>query len=299
MKIGMKNGIKLDGTFSEKRKIAESFVDKKIGFLTVISLKNYSPPNTTYNCKCDCGKRIIKPMHILKNKNKKPTCGGSVSILTEIPKCIEGQKYKKNQELNEKLDAEFFYEIINKENLWTLEEAYKLSGSGADHFKRMLDIYYPHWRGILLVKKKNSGIYKRAYDASKKYIKKCKYCKKSFKAQEQKIYCNDQCYELHRLENEYTRGRFLIFNRDSFTCIYCGCFSGSSVGPCVEFHCDHIYPRNKGGKDTADNLVTSCHKCNLQKLDFLLNYESFQKIKNEVYKRNIKNNIHQKMLIKI
>jgi hypothetical protein len=59
--------------------------------------------------------------------------------------------------------------------------------------------------------------------------------------------------------------RFQILNRDSFTCRYCG-----QSAPKVELHVDHIIPISKGGKDSDDNLVTSCQNCNSGKSDMLL-----------------------------
>lgn len=51
--------------------------------------------------------------------------------------------------------------------------------------------------------------------------------------------------------------RFDVFRRDNFTCVYCGASS-----PNVTIECDHKTPVSKGGKDTMDNLVTSCWDCN-------------------------------------
>ena len=63
----------------------------------------------------------------------------------------------------------------------------------------------------------------------------------------------------------YTHRR--IFERDRFTCQYCG-WSGS-----VSFDhfyagsltVDHVTPVSAGGTDTDDNLVVACHACNLRK----------------------------------
>lgn len=52
--------------------------------------------------------------------------------------------------------------------------------------------------------------------------------------------------------------RKIVLERDGFQCRYCG----SKVPP---FHLDHVYPYSKGGETTANNLVTACLKCNLQK----------------------------------
>jgi hypothetical protein len=54
--------------------------------------------------------------------------------------------------------------------------------------------------------------------------------------------------------------RGIVFNRDNFTCSYCGRRGGF-------LELDHIYPFCKGGSDDLDNLTTSCRKCNRQKKD--------------------------------
>lgn len=47
-----------------------------------------------------------------------------------------------------------------------------------------------------------------------------------------------------------------IFKRDRFTCKYCGCTDKRTLT------IDHITPRSNGGKNTWENLVTSCYSCN-------------------------------------
>ena len=51
-----------------------------------------------------------------------------------------------------------------------------------------------------------------------------------------------------------------ILKRDGFKCQYCGTVKGPLT-------VDHIIPRTKGGKDTWDNLVSACVKCNNKKGD--------------------------------
>lgn len=48
------------------------------------------------------------------------------------------------------------------------------------------------------------------------------------------------------------------FERDNFTCQYCG-----QVGGILE--ADHVVPFSRGGTDDIDNLKTACRKCNRQK----------------------------------
>lgn len=45
-----------------------------------------------------------------------------------------------------------------------------------------------------------------------------------------------------------------IMKRDSHHCQYCGSTEDLTI--------DHIIPKSRGGKDTWDNLVTACNKCN-------------------------------------
>lgn len=56
------------------------------------------------------------------------------------------------------------------------------------------------------------------------------------------------------------RLRFKVFERDGFTCQYCG-----KKPPEVLLHIDHIYPVAKGGATEIDNLITACADCNLGK----------------------------------
>lgn len=54
-----------------------------------------------------------------------------------------------------------------------------------------------------------------------------------------------------------------ILRRDGYRCVYCD----SRQTP---FHIDHVRPLSRGGRDTMDNLVTSCQACNLAKGDRIL-----------------------------
>lgn len=52
-----------------------------------------------------------------------------------------------------------------------------------------------------------------------------------------------------------------IFLRDKYTCQYCG-----SNRP-QDMTLDHVLPKSRKGKDTWENLVTACYKCNHKKAD--------------------------------
>lgn len=61
------------------------------------------------------------------------------------------------------------------------------------------------------------------------------------------------------------RIRFRIFERDLFTCQYCGTRPPETV-----LQLDHIHPFSEGGEDTEENLVTSCVGCNAGKSNRVL-----------------------------
>lgn len=71
--------------------------------------------------------------------------------------------------------------------------------------------------------------------------------------------------------------RFKIFERDRFTCQYCG-----RKPPMVVLHVDHIFPKSKGGKDDEINLITSCQECNLGKRDKVLKNPQRPNVKQEI-----------------
>lgn len=51
--------------------------------------------------------------------------------------------------------------------------------------------------------------------------------------------------------------RHNIFKRDQLRCVYCGSKDNLTI--------DHVVPKSTGGRDTWDNLVTACQKCNSKK----------------------------------
>lgn len=48
-----------------------------------------------------------------------------------------------------------------------------------------------------------------------------------------------------------------IFRRDNYRCGYCGTTQNLTI--------DHVMPRSRGGRDTWDNLITACQRCNTEK----------------------------------
>lgn len=57
--------------------------------------------------------------------------------------------------------------------------------------------------------------------------------------------------------NKIVLSRHNIMKRDSKKCQYCGAARNLTI--------DHVVPRSRGGKDTWENLVTACDKCNVKK----------------------------------
>ncbi len=51
-----------------------------------------------------------------------------------------------------------------------------------------------------------------------------------------------------------------LFERDNFTCQYC-----RKTFPQKNLNLDHVIPRERGGKTTWENIVTSCLRCNGRK----------------------------------
>lgn len=69
-----------------------------------------------------------------------------------------------------------------------------------------------------------------------------------------------------RKRNRRLKLRFQIFQRDNFTCQYCG-----RKAPAIEIEIDHIKPKSKGGKNNPENYLTACADCNNGKGDYILN----------------------------
>ena len=117
------------------------------------------------------------------------------------------------------------------------------------------------------------------YEEPKKKIANCKRCGKEFvKESGGQKYCSLECSSA--VNHAYGKGRFILFARDNFTCIYCGT---SSIRDNAELHLDHIMPRSGGGKDIAS---TACVRCNVEKNDIILSDELLNEIYEEVKRRN-------------
>jgi 5-methylcytosine-specific restriction endonuclease McrA len=68
--------------------------------------------------------------------------------------------------------------------------------------------------------------------------------------------------KMPRKEVKLTRNN--IFERDNYTCQYCG-----QPFDRKDLNIDHVVPRDKGGRTTWENVATSCVPCNTRKSNHL------------------------------
>lgn len=60
-----------------------------------------------------------------------------------------------------------------------------------------------------------------------------------------------------------------LYIRDDYTCQYCGRHE-SEFRTSEKLTRDHVYPEDKGGETTWENLVAACSTCNNKKANYLL-----------------------------
>jgi len=121
--------------------------------------------------------------------------------------------------------------------------------------------------------------------------KNCEVCNKKFQPiSAAHKYCSKECSkvwgrERARLLNTgllegkgYLSLRFQVFERDNFTCQYCG---RNVLDDKVKLEVEHIDPRRGIGKVVVpkENLTTSCWECNHGKQDFCLSERNRLRIK--------------------
>jgi hypothetical protein len=111
------------------------------------------------------------------------------------------------------------------------------------------DEWLKYSKNILrFVKKDENGMffsfYKDAYDlALKNYLSRCR-----------GVPFNGDRY----VPSDWNIIREFVFERDNFTCTYCGEQS-------KKLECDHIHPVSRGGDNSLTNLTTACITCNRSK----------------------------------
>lgn len=113
--------------------------------------------------------------------------------------------------------------------------------------------------------------------------RRCRYCQNIITGHPTKKNCN-----LCLAWLAFSGWRNAIAKRDNYTCAYCG-------DKIDTFHVDHVFPRSKGGKNTASNLVTSCASCNLAKSDNPLDPTTTTRVVESIQKRNKKHGIPDDM----
>ncbi len=73
-------------------------------------------------------------------------------------------------------------------------------------------------------------------------------------------------------EVKFTREN--LFERDNYRCQYCG--NGFDA---AQLNLDHVIPRDRGGRSSWENIVTSCIKCNSRKANRLPHQASMHLIR--------------------
>lgn len=125
--------------------------------------------------------------------------------------------------------------------------------------------------------------------------KQCVICGVSFVTRvRNQICCSWQCSRVNT-KNIRQSGRFIILERDSFQCIYCGA-SAHRDGATLQI--DHIYPESQGGASTAANLVTACNDCNGQKQGRILQPQMMAEILAVVERRNQDRGIAPQLIVR-
>ena len=120
----------------------------------------------------------------------------------------------------------------------------------------------------------------------------CSRCESEFEGVPWQKYCSKICANQQLKVND-AGDRWIIFNRDTCRCIYCG------VKSCdAELRPDHIMPVIDGGNDTASNLVTACFQCNLGKGSKILTKATMEYVTSEVKRRNERDGIQPDQKIK-
>lgn len=114
---------------------------------------------------------------------------------------------------------------------------------------------------------------KKKKSKKKKEQKICKGCNKTFStSRPYQKFCSREC---RRKFANSIFGKPLIFweifNRDNFTCQYCG---RNPTQHGVRLTIDHIKSQMDGGKTELDNLVTACIECNILKGSRPLRHEA-------------------------
>ncbi|HVX01254.1 MAG TPA: HNH endonuclease [Candidatus Babeliaceae bacterium] len=128
--------------------------------------------------------------------------------------------------------------------------------------------------------------YEALFSVSREIIKRLGENPESYKNQDLIKLAKNLTSKIEKTINSYGNAhtyylslRYKCFERDEFTCRYCG---RSPLTESVKLEADHILPKSKGGKDELNNLITSCSDCNQGKKDILLSERILVKVKNSI-----------------
>jgi hypothetical protein len=115
--------------------------------------------------------------------------------------------------------------------------------------------------GKHLKKRMPPGVYDRLYEAWLPAIKPAKSRPSRAQKAASPVVRAERLSQAQELrEVRKLASRFVILQRDQFRCRLCG--KAVSDGEHVRLEVDHIIPRSKGGKDTAENKWVLCFECN-------------------------------------
>lgn len=124
-------------------------------------------------------------------------------------------------------------------------------------------------------------------------FKTCASCGKVYKSiSKNSKTCSSECSQILNTE----RGRWMILERDDFTCVYCG---QSAPDNHALLHVDHIIPVASGGRSIAANLITSCTSCNSEKSKRRMSDRNEVQIAQIARQRNKKRNIENRRLMRL
>lgn len=82
-------------------------------------------------------------------------------------------------------------------------------------------------------------------------------------------------YLVKRPRQQKKLSRYEVFQRDRYTCQYCGTETR-------DLTLDHVFPRHRGGRHVWENVVSACRRCNSRKAGHTP-YEAGMKLIREPY----------------
>ena len=197
---------------------------------------------------------------------------------------------------------------MNLDDLNFIHDTHKSHQNPIDFFKNLKELnctciecnkpFKPNGKGKMCsdacrAARKN---YKARKRRKRSLDKECIECGEFFTANspQQKL-CSKKCNRVRYIKH-HARGRFIIYNRDKFKCIYCGL--SSIIDEHTILILEHVVPIVDGGLSNAANVATACATCNNQKGSININSESQRVVLEEMRRRNVANDILPTLVIK-